>query len=115
MSSADNLCNQFGPRSGPTGKKFILKKKSADPNKSVKNYPADKALRTHQITRKHAHTSAENQTQSDRHTDRHIHTYAENSTDRHTHRQTDTSTLMQRTMQTDTKTGAMPFCSTEEV
>ena len=28
MLSADNLCKQFGPRSGPTKKKLILKKAS---------------------------------------------------------------------------------------
>ena len=63
VSSADNLCKQLGPRSGPTvsgliwiqavwhwwyswknfSKKLILKK-SADDKKSMKNYPGGKVL-----------------------------------------------------------------------
>ena len=49
MLSADNLCKQFGPRSGPTKKvnfkKINFKKKSADAKKSMKNYPACKELK----------------------------------------------------------------------
>ena len=57
MSSADSVCKQFGPRSGPTErrsrsgpkpfipeiiflKRLILKKKSADDNKSMKKIPS---------------------------------------------------------------------------
>ena len=43
MLSADNLCKQFGPRSGPIEKQLILKQ--ADANKSMKNYPACKDLK----------------------------------------------------------------------
>ena len=70
MSSADNLCKQFAPRSGPTEvgldldpncldtlvvflKEFFEKvnyeKKFADDNKSMKNYPACKLLKSNQI------------------------------------------------------------------
>ena len=44
MLSADNLCKQFGPRSGPT-KKVNFEKKSADAKNSMKNYPACKELK----------------------------------------------------------------------
>ena len=55
MSSADNLCNHFGPGSGLTElrsqssdperlfEKFMFEK-SADNNKSMKNYSASKEL-----------------------------------------------------------------------
>ena len=36
MLSADNLCKQFGPRSGPTKKKFNLKKASRRQEKHEK-------------------------------------------------------------------------------
>ena len=45
MSSADNICKQFGPRSEPTEKKDNFEKKRADANKSMKNYPACKELK----------------------------------------------------------------------
>ena len=44
MFSADNLCKQFGPRSGPT-KKVNFEKKSAGAKNSMKNYPACKELK----------------------------------------------------------------------
>ena len=44
MSSADNICKQFGPRSEPT-EKVDFEKKRADASKSMKNYPACKELK----------------------------------------------------------------------
>ena len=107
--------NSLDPDQDRQGKKLILKK--SRPKQKHENYPADKALRTHQITHKHPHNSAEN--------------HADTQSDIHTDIQTDTYTFMQRIVQTDTltdrpihtnaenhadtKTSAMPFCSTEVV
>ena len=55
VSSADNLCKQFGPRSGSTldpicltlrwhSKKLILKEKSAD-DKNMKNFPGGQQVK----------------------------------------------------------------------
>ena len=45
MSSADNIRKKFEPRSGPTEKVNFEEKKTADANKSMKNYPACKELK----------------------------------------------------------------------
>ena len=91
MSSADNLCKQFGPRSGPTGKKVNFEKsrpkqkhEKLPSRQSVKNASNHTQTRTQLCREPYKHTVRH----THRHTDRHIHTYAENSTDRHTDRQT---------------------------
>ena len=65
LQSTDNLCKQFGPRSVPQDRQYvgpdlypnILKKKTADDNKGMKNYPACKELKQVQpkdeLTKRH--------------------------------------------------------------
>ena len=64
LSSVDNICKQFGPRSGPIECRFLSGSKLfdtlisvfflSDDNKIMKNYPACKEFKIKYLNRKKA-------------------------------------------------------------